>query len=117
MSLLYTARRNDYILIDCMPSLGMIALNALTAENSVIIPTQAQYLPAKGMTQLLQTILQVKKNTNPNSEIEGMLLTLVGAMTNLSRSTVDGLRQNFGNAIKIYCLPIEYVNLIVYNIY
>ena len=51
----------DYILIDCMPSLGMITLNALTAADSVIIPVQAQYLPAKGMTQLLATIAKVKK--------------------------------------------------------
>ena len=53
----------DYILIDCMPSLGMITLNALTAADSVIIPVQAQYLPAKGMTQLLATIAKVKKHT------------------------------------------------------
>ena len=92
----------DYILIDCMPSLGMITLNALTAADSVIIPVQAQYLPAKGMTQLLQTISQVKKNTNPNLKIEGMLLTLVDARTNLSKSTVDALRANFGRVIKMY---------------
>jgi chromosome partitioning protein len=53
----------DYVLIDCMPSLGMITLNALTAADSVIIPVQAQYLPAKGMTQLLSTIAKVKKST------------------------------------------------------
>lgn len=92
----------DYILIDCMPSLGMITLNALTAADSVIIPVQAQYLPAKGMTQLLQTISQVKKNTNPSLKIEGMLLTLVDARTNLSKSTVDALRANFGRVIKMY---------------
>ena len=56
----------DYILIDCMPSLGMITLNALAAADSVIIPVQAQYLPAKGMTQLLQTVSKVKKHINPN---------------------------------------------------
>ena len=56
--------RYDYVLIDCMPSLGMITLNALTAADSVIIPVQAQYLPAKGMTQLLSTIAKVKKHTN-----------------------------------------------------
>ena len=102
MSLLYTARRNDYILIDCMPSLGMITLNALTAADSVIIPVQAQYLPAKGMTQLLQTISKVKKHTNPKLKIEGVLLTLVDGRTNLSRSTVDALRKNFGSVIKMY---------------
>ena len=55
----------DYIVIDCMPSLGMVTLNALTAADSVIIPVQAQYLPAKGMTQLLQTVSKVKKHINP----------------------------------------------------
>ena len=59
----------DYILIDCMPSLGMVTINALSAADSVIIPVQAQYLPAKGMTQLVQTISRVKKRINPNLKI------------------------------------------------
>ena len=58
----------DYVLIDCMPSLGMITLNALTAADSVIIPVQAQYLPAKGMTQLLSTIAKVKKGNRAENE-------------------------------------------------
>ena len=92
----------DYVLIDCMPSLGMITLNALTAADSVVIPVQAQYLPAKGMTQLLQTIANVRKHTNPDLKIDGILLTLVDGRTNLAKSTVDTLRQNFGSRIKIY---------------
>ena len=92
----------DYILIDCMPSLGMITLNALTAADSVIIPVQAQYLPAKGMTQLLATIAKVKKHTNPSLTIDGILLTLVDGRTNLAKSTVEALRENFGCRIKIY---------------
>ena len=92
----------DFVLIDCMPSLGMITLNALTAADSVIIPVQAQYLPAKGMTQLLQTISQVKKHTNPKLQVDGILLTLVDGRTNLAKSTVDALRANFGSRIKIY---------------
>ena len=75
--------------IDCMPSLGMITLNALTAADSVIIPVQAQYLPAKGMTQLLSTIAKVKKHTNRNLTIDGILLTLVDGRTNLAKSTVS----------------------------
>ena len=65
----------DYILIDCMPSLGMITVNALAAADSVIIPVQAQYLPAKGMTQLLHTIGKVKRQINPNLRVDGVLLT------------------------------------------
>lgn len=94
--------RYDYVLIDCMPSLGMITLNALTAADSVIIPVQAQYLPAKGMTQLLQTISQVKRHTNPNLKVDGILLTLVDGRTNLAKSTVEAIRENFGSRIKIY---------------
>lgn len=92
----------DYILIDCMPSLGMVTINALSAADSVIIPVQAQYLPAKGMTQLVQTISRVKKRINPNLKIDGMLLTLVDSRTNLAKSTVEALRENFGSQIKMY---------------
>ena len=81
----------DYVLIDCMPSLGMITLNALTAADSVIVPVQAQYLPAKGMTQLLTTISNVKRHSNPQLNIDGILLTLV-----------DALREQFGSHIRIY---------------
>ena len=79
----------EYILIDCMPSLGMVTLNALAAADSVIIPVQAQYLPAKGMTQLMQTIGKVKQHINPNLKIDGILLA-------------DALRKNYGSVIKIY---------------
>ena len=97
--------RYDYVLIDCMPSLGMITLNALTAADSVIIPVQAQYLPAKGMTQLLSTIAKVKKHTNRNLTIDGILLTLVDGRTNLAKSTVEALRENFGCRIRISACP------------
>ena len=92
----------DYVLIDCMPSLGMITLNALTAADSVIVPVQAQYLPAKGMTQLLTTISNVKRHSNPQLNIDGILLTLVDGRTNLAKSTVDALREQFGSHIRIY---------------
>ena len=94
--------RYDFILIDCMPSLGMVSLNALSAAGSVIIPVQAQYLPAKGMTQLLQTVSRVKRYINPNLVVDGMLLTLVDNRTNLAKSTVGALRENFAGTIKLY---------------
>ena len=95
-------RNYDYIIIDCSPSLGMMTLNALSAADSVIIPVQAHYLPAKCMTQLMRTISKVKKHINPKLSIDGILLTLVDNRTNLAKSTIDALRENFGSYIKIY---------------
>ena len=92
----------DFILIDCMPSLSILTINALSAADSVIIPVQSQYLPAKGMTQLLQTIGRVKKYINPDINIDGILLTLVDNRTNLARITAETLKNNFGNHIKLY---------------
>ena len=94
--------RYNFVLIDCMLSLSMVTLNALSAADSVIIPVQAQYLPAKGMTQLVQTISKVRKYINQDIKIDGMLLTLVDNRTNLAKSTVEALRENFGNQIKLY---------------
>lgn len=92
----------DFILIDCMPSLGMITINALAAADSVIVPVQAQYLPAKGMTQLMKTIAKVRKQINPALKIDGILMTLVDNRTNLARATEDTLRRQYGNILKIY---------------
>lgn len=92
----------DYVLIDCMPSLGMITVNALAAADSVIIPVQAHYLPAKGMAQLLQTINRVKKNINPNLKIDGVLLTMVDARTNFAKDVSYMLRTNYGDKLKIF---------------
>ena len=92
----------DYILIDCSPSLGMMTLNSLSAADSVIIPVQAHYLPAKCMTQLLRTVNKVKRHINPNLKIDGILLTIVDNRTNLAKSTVDALSENFGSHIRIF---------------
>ena len=92
----------DYILLDCMPSLGMITINALAAADSVIIPTQAQYLAAKGMTQLIRTITRVRRQINPHLQIDGILLTLVAGRTNLAKATISSLRQAYGKSIRIY---------------
>ena len=99
--------RYDYILIDCMPSLGMITLNALCAADKVIIPVQAQYLPAKGMTQLLQTISRVKKYINPDLKIDGILLTLVDNRTNLAKNITSVLHDAYGEHFKIYRSSIQ----------
>lgn len=92
----------DYILIDCMPSLGMITINALASADSVIIPVQTQYLAAKGMGHLLKTVSKVKKQINPTLKVEGILLTLVDKRTNLSKETREVLSDSYGNIIKIF---------------
>lgn len=92
----------DYIIIDCRPSLGMLTMNALTASNSVIIPVQAQYLPVKGMTQLLETINKIKFRINPKLKIDGILLNIVDRNTNLTRNVIQSIHDNYGEHIKIF---------------
>ena len=72
----------DFIIIDCMPSLGMMTINALACADSVLIPVQAAYLPVKGLQQLIKTISRVRKQLNPKLKIEGILLTMVDNRTN-----------------------------------
>ena len=92
----------DYIILDCMPSLGMITVNALTSADKVIIPVQAQYLPVKGMTQLLETINKIKFRINPKLKIDGILLNIVDRNTNLTRNVIQSIHDNYGEHIKIF---------------
>jgi chromosome partitioning protein len=92
----------DYILIDCMPSLGMLTINALAAADSVIIPVQAHYLPAKGMTQLLQTIARVRRQINPKLTIDGVLLTMVDNRTNFAKDISFILRRDYGDKLRVF---------------
>ena len=94
--------RYDYVLIDCMPSLGMMTINALAAADSVIIPVQAHYLPAKGMTQLLQTIARVRRQINPKLTIEGVLLTMVDNRTNFAKDISFVLRRDYGDKLRVF---------------
>ena len=92
----------DYILIDCMPSLGMITINALSCSDKVIIPVQGEYLAAKGMGHLLKTINRIHKQINPDLKIGGVLLTLVDKRTNLSKEVRKTINENYGRIVKIY---------------
>ena len=92
----------DFILLDCMPSLGMLTINALAAADNVIIPVQAQYLPAKGLEQLLQTVNKVKRQINPKLRIEGVLLTMVDGRTNYAKDISALIRENYGGKLKVY---------------
>lgn len=92
----------DFILLDCMPSLGMLTVNALAAADTVLIPVQAQYLPAKGLEQLLQTINKVRRQINPKLKIEGILLTMVDNRTNYARDISSLIRESYGGKLKVY---------------
>ena len=92
----------DFILLDCMPSLGMLTVNALAAADRVMIPVQAAYLPAKGLEQLLQTVNKVRRQINPKLKIEGILLTMVDSRTNYSRDISKLIRDNYGGKLKVY---------------
>lgn len=88
--------RYDYVLIDCMPSLGMLTLNALCAADSVLIPTQPEFLSAKGLEQLIGTIGRVKKRMNPNLKIDGILFTMQDSRMVFTRQVTDAIRQRYG---------------------
>ncbi len=92
----------EFILLDCMPSLGMLTVNALAAADEVLIPVQAQYLPAKGLEQLLGTINKVKQQINPRLNIEGILLTMTEARTNFSKNISELIRESYGKNIKVF---------------
>ena len=92
----------DYILIDCMPSLGMLTVNALAAADSTLIPVQANYLSAKGLEQLMQTIKKVKRQINPKLRVEGILLTMVEGRTNYAREISRVIRSTYGSQVRVF---------------
>mgnify|MGYP002583904770 CR=1 FL=1 len=94
--------RYDCILIDCMPSLGMMTINALVASDTVLIPVQAAYLPVKGLQQLIKTILTVKKRLNRKLAIEGILLTMVDFRTNYARDIASRVHTTYGSQIEVF---------------
>ena len=97
--------RYDFILIDCPPSLGLITLNAFTASDSVLIPVQCEYFALEGLGQLLNTVNLVKKHLNKNLEIEGALLTMYDARTNLSNQVVKEVKKYFEDKVYKTVIP------------
>ena len=95
----------DYIIIDCPPSLGLLNTNALTAADSVLIPVQCEYYALEGITQLLQTIRLVQKLFNSKLKIEGVLLTMYDARTNLSTEVGQEIRKHFKEKTYKTCIP------------
>ena len=106
-SILQQHRQNyDYILIDCMPSLGLMTINSLVAADSVIIPCQPNYLSTKGLNLLLRSISRVKKQINPRLSIDGILFTIVDGRTNNARSIISAMRTTLGDHIKVFATEI-----------
>lgn len=101
-------RQYDFILLDCMPSLGMLTVNALAAADNVLIPVQAQYLSAKGLEQLLQTANKVRRQINPKLRIEGILLTMVDGRTNYAKDISNLIRETYGSKIKVFDTDIPH---------
>ena len=92
----------DYILIDGMPSLGMLTINVLACADSVLIPVQAAYLPIKGLQQLMKTIAQVKRQLNPRLEVEGVLVTMFDRRTKNARDITELLEENYGTMLNVF---------------
>ena len=95
-------REYDFILLDCMPSLGMLTINALAAADAALIPVQAQYLSAKGLEQLLQTVQKVRRQINPKLKIEGILLTMTDNRTNYGQQIDNLIRGAYSSKIKVF---------------
>lgn len=98
-------RRYDYVFIDCPPSLGLLTLNALVAANSVLVPIQCEFYALEGLGQLVSTIGLVQGSLNPELEIEGVLMTMFDARTNLSIQVVDEVKKHFRNRVYRNIVP------------
>jgi chromosome partitioning protein len=95
----------DYIIIDCPPSLGILTINSLTAADSVIIPIQCEYYALEGLSQLLNTVRLVQKNLNPHLMIEGVLLTMLDARTNLGIQVIEEVKKYFQEKVYKTIIP------------
>jgi chromosome partitioning protein len=92
----------DFVLVDCLPSLGLLTINALSAADRVIIPLQADFLAMKGLTQLLATIIRVKEKLNPTLEISGILFTMTSPRTLHCREVIEVTKRAFGDRIRVF---------------
>ena len=98
----------DTVLIDCMPSLGMLTINALAEADSVVIPTQPHYLSAKGLELLLRSVSKVKRQINPHLRIDGILMTMVMPRTNISKEITATVKSAYGQRIKVFDAQIPH---------
>ena len=101
-------KQYTHILLDCQPSLGMLTVNALAAANRLIIPVSAEYLPAKGLEQLLQTVAKVRRQINPKLQIDGILLAMVDNRTNFAKEIAGLIRDTYGSKINVFSSEIPH---------
>ena len=94
--------RYDYVLIDSMPSLSMMTINTLVAADAVIIPVQADYLPVKGLEQLLRTIRMIRKQLNPRLMIDGIVITMADYRTNLAKKITAKIHELYGDQLRVF---------------
>lgn len=95
----------DYIFIDCPPSLGLLTLNALTAADTVLVPIQCEYFALEGLSQLMDTVRLVQKHLNRSLQVEGVVLTMFDARTNLSIEVAEEVRKHFTNKVYQTLIP------------
>lgn len=95
----------DFVFIDCPPSLGLLTINSLTAVDSVLIPIQCEFYALEGVSQLMSTVEMVRKNMNPNIEIEGVILSMFDGRTNLSLQVVQEVKKYFGSKVFSTIIP------------
>lgn len=95
----------DYILIDCPPSLGLLTLNALTASDTILVPIQCEYYALEGLSQLMNTVKLVQRHLNPALDVEGVVLTMFDARTNLSIQVVEDVKKHFRNKVYRTVIP------------
>ena len=101
-------KQYEYILIDCMPSLGMMTINSLAAADSVIIPSQPNFLSVKGLDLLMHSISKVKKQINPKLKIDGILLTMVDSRTNDAKEIIESLRSHYNEKMRVFRTEIPF---------
>lgn len=98
--------RYDYILIDSPPSLGLLTLNGLSAADAVLIPIQCEFYALEGLSQLMKTLEMVRHHLNPSLEVDGVLLTMYDARTNLSQQVSEDVRAYFAGRVRVYSTVI-----------
>ncbi len=95
----------DFIIIDCPPSLGLLTINSLTAANTILVPIQCEYYALEGLSQLMSTVKMIQRHLNPSLRVEGVVLTMFDARTNLSIQVVDEVKKYFGNKVYRTIIP------------